>query len=206
MLSGILGAAIVGIAMDSLHWYRTTLKSTIVVSVIVIVITCYVLQKDNIKLIYVVFGILGACTISVLPVSVENALECTYPCSEEISVGLLFLVGNVLSIGFTSALQALLDLQDTDECGGFFAPARIFMMAVGVVLAMSVLFYQGQYKRLEDEERHRRAMERMETDITSLSWSAVKGVGEVDPVVVRMVDEDVSPSPSDGGDYDLLTN
>ena len=58
VLSGILGAAIVGIAMDSLHWYRTTLKSTIVVSVIVIVITCYVLQKDNIKLIYVVFGIL----------------------------------------------------------------------------------------------------------------------------------------------------
>ena len=28
------------------------------------------------------------------------------------------------------------------------------MMAVGVVLAVSVLFYQGQYKRLEDEERH----------------------------------------------------
>ena len=89
VLSGILGAAIVGIAMDSLHWYRTTLKSTIVVSVIVIVITCYVLQKDNIKLIYVVFGILELA-ISVLPVSVENALECTYPCSEEISVGLLF--------------------------------------------------------------------------------------------------------------------
>lgn len=75
--SGIVGAAIVGIAMDSLHWYRTTLKSTIVVSVIVIIMTCYFLQKDNIGLIYAMFGILGACTIAVLPVSVENALECT---------------------------------------------------------------------------------------------------------------------------------
>ena len=112
------------------------------------------------------------------------------------------MVGNVLSIGFTSALQGLLNLQDTDECGDFFAPARIFMMSIGVVLAVSVLFYQGQYKRLEDEERHRRAMERMETDITSLSWSAVKGIGEVDPVVVRMNEEDASPG---AGDYDLLS-
>jgi len=194
--SGIVGAAIVGTAMDSLHWYRTTLKSTIVISVFVIVIVCYVLQRDNKTLVYVVFSVLGACTIAVLPVSIENALECTYPCSEEISVGLLFLVGNVLSIGFTSGIQGLLDLQGTNECGGFFAPARIFMMVIGVVLAVSVLLYQGQYKRLEDEQRHRKAIERMETDITSLSWSAVGGGGGV-------LDEGVSPS---GSDYGLLSN
>ncbi len=70
-------------------------------------------------------------------------------------------------------MQAMLDLQDTNECGGFLAPVRIFMISIGVLLAVSVLFYQGQYKRLEDEERHRKALERMTTDITSLSWSAV---------------------------------
>lgn len=166
---GLAGAGVVGAAMDALHAYRPALKATVWLAVGTIAATCALTRPHRLTELYVVFAALGACMIATLPVVIENALECTYPVSEEVSVGLLFLVGNTISIGFTYLMQALIDKND---CGSFpSSPARAFLVSVGAVLAIGVMFYRGEYKRLKEEERHRVAMERNETAVTSLTWT-----------------------------------
>eukprot|EP00940_MAST-03C_sp_MAST-3C-sp2_P001285 g1285.t1 len=175
---GVIGAAIVGSIMDVLHIYRTALKTTIILSVCVMFGLCAVVKPDNSAVLYVFFGLMGMCMIATLPVVIENSLECTYPTSEEVAVGLLFLFGNTLAIGFTYALQGMIELQDSDDCGHFLSPARIFIMSVGLCLGVGVLFYNGPYLRLEEEARHRAAIERNETN-TSLTWTPpLKPFGE----------------------------
>lgn len=43
-------------------------------------------------------------------------------------------------------------------------------MSLGALLGVMVFFYNGQYLRLKEEERHREAMERNETLTTRLTW------------------------------------
>ena len=72
-------------------------------------------------MLYVSFGLLGVFMIPMLPCMIENAVECTYPVTEEVSVGLLFAAGNVIGIGVTVLMQYLIDLGEDDACGN---PAR----------------------------------------------------------------------------------
>jgi hypothetical protein len=108
-----------------------------------------------------------------LPCVLENCAECTYPVSEESSSGLLFLGGNVLGVCMVFGLQGFLSLDPfgpppftpnnlamfreylaclyvckeyfLDNC--FSHGCEVILASAGAVL----LFYNGQYKRMEME-------------------------------------------------------
>ena len=89
--------------------------------------------------------------IPMVPVMIENSIECTYPVSEELSVGLLFTAGNVVGIPVTLLMQYLIDHPNDRECT-FLAPANILVMASAFLCTCFALQYNGRYKRLEQEK------------------------------------------------------
>ena len=95
---------------------------------------------------------LGFCMIPMLPVMIENSIECTYPVSEELSAGILFTAGNVIGIPITLLMQYLIDQEES--CGGFFTPVKVLLMVTAFVCGGFALQYNGQYKRLEAEGLH----------------------------------------------------
>jgi hypothetical protein len=89
-----------------------------------------------------------------LPVMIENSIECTYPVSEELSAGILFTAGNVVGIPVTIFLQYLIDYQAKrggGGCGEMFSPFNIMLMSTAVVCGLFALQYNGKYKRLAAE-------------------------------------------------------
>jgi hypothetical protein len=63
------------------------------------------------------FSPTGFFALPLLPVMMENCVECTYPLPEELSIGILHNGANVLAVFFVFITQALLE-----EDGGVPAP------------------------------------------------------------------------------------
>ena len=70
----------------------------------------------------------GFFTVSTIPATLQNAVEVTYPLPEDVSVGLLYIVANVISIPFTFIGQEL--LADDVRWGGSDTTAGLFPFAV----------------------------------------------------------------------------
>ena len=63
------------------------------------------LYSDNFWGLFVSFALLGLFMLPMLPAVVENCAECTYPLPEELSIGILFVGGNILGIPFIFIVQ-----------------------------------------------------------------------------------------------------
>ena len=101
------------------------------------------------------FALMGVTMLPLLPIALQCAVECTYPMPEESSAGLLMLVGNLLGLGFTYAIQGLCaltpDAAAVDTSPGLL-PFGWFALAV-VAGAMGVVFgFNGQYLRLQADQ------------------------------------------------------
>jgi FLVCR family feline leukemia virus subgroup C receptor-related protein len=152
--AGMVGAGFAGYAMDAYHAYRPLLKAGFASAGFACCALSASLKPDNSLYIYISFGILGFCMIPMLPVMIENSIECTYPVSEELSAGILFTAGNVIGIPVTLLMQYLIDITPDDECGNFFTPVNILLMVTAFVCGGFAMRYNGQYKRLEAEGLH----------------------------------------------------
>ena len=106
---GIVGAAICGVYLDMTHNYRPALKTGFFLATLSTLVFVIALQKDQTTLMYFVFGLMGLCMIPLLPATMENAAECTYPIPEELSVGILLIGGNILGIPIVLILQQFAD-------------------------------------------------------------------------------------------------
>ena len=83
-----------------------------------------------------------------IPIVCENALECTYPVTEDESVGLLFTIGNTLGVPITLALQSLIDSSKGVCQVGFLAGPNLLVISLASFCAFVSLFYRGEYKRM----------------------------------------------------------
>jgi len=151
--AGLLGAAFAGYAMDTYHAYRPLLKAGFSCAAVTCFILASSIKEDNSTMLYVVFGMLGFFMIPMLPVMIENSIECSYPISEELSAGILFCAGNVIGIPVTFLMQYLIDLGGDDACGNFASPVNILIITVAVFCSFFVLQYNGPYKRLIFEKK-----------------------------------------------------
>lgn len=91
-------------------------------------------------------------TVSTVPASIVACVECSYPVSEEVCVGLMYMGANVFAIACTFGGQVLLQLSSLGPAPLF--PYAIVVGTLLVLAATSVFFFQGSYFRLEQDAKH----------------------------------------------------
>lgn len=156
VLTGIPSAAMVAIILDAKRAYRPAIKVLAIADFAATIALLLSARRNFAPMLYLAFASLGAAMIASSAAIMETAVECTYPKPPEVSTGLLFCGGNVLSIATTFIFQALLDQQhgSCQSLSTFFSsgsPVATFT-AVTVGLCCSLLVaYRGPYRRLEAE-------------------------------------------------------
>lgn len=96
--------------MDRTHAYQTCLRTGFAFATIVFILFCSMLYRSNLTLLCVASALLGLGVIPLLPIVTESCAESTYPLSEDLSVGILLIGGNLSAVGFTFIMQALIEL------------------------------------------------------------------------------------------------
>lgn len=145
---GLIGAIFTGALMEIYKCYKFLLKFLYILGAIAAGVLCINVDRENERGLLISFGALGFVMIPMLPVIIENAIETTYPISEELSSGLLFTVGNVIGIPMTFLMQFLIDLQkNEDVCGQWFSAVNILIFSTSVLCGFAALFFNGTYKR-----------------------------------------------------------
>ena len=147
---GLVGAAVTGVMLDKTHAYRPVLKWGFGLAACSVVLLIFMLRSDNFAGLAVSFSFMGACVLPLLPATLENCAECTYPISEDISTGILFAGGNILGMPITFILEALIG---EHKDWGAAAPANLFILGTVAVACVGLIFFQGEYKRLKAENQ-----------------------------------------------------
>ena len=91
----------------------------------------------------------GAFLVPLLPVSLQCAVECTFPISEEASASLLILAGNLGGLGFTFVCQELVRQELAHLPPPLMPKAQAFVLAAIGAAVLAFLSFQGGYKRLD---------------------------------------------------------
>lgn len=149
--AGLVGAGFAGAIMDMTHAYRPLLKGGFCAAAGCCVLLAFNIKSNNSTLLGVCFGLLGFSMIPMLPVMIENAIECTYPISEELSTGVLFTAGNVFGIPVVFIMQYLINSAD-GKCGEWDLPVNVMIVSVAIVCAVVACRYKGEYKRMRVEK------------------------------------------------------
>lgn len=175
ILSGFLGAFVTGIFLEKTKAYRPILKFSYAVAVLFWLIFMGSSRSGNVGFFiasaailglfflpiskcYVLFSIFFIIMnyfqyivggIFVVPSSIVNAVESSYPVGEDLALGLLYIGANTMAIPMTFIGQILL-AEDPDSAG----PSPLFPYAIWSVGSMAiglvaVLLYNGNYLRLE---------------------------------------------------------
>ena len=173
LFTGLFGAAIVSLVLEKTKAYETTLKTGFFCCAATIMFMITQLKPDNFFWLCFSFCLMGFALLPMLPTVIENAAECTYPdVTEDLSVGLLFMGGNVVGIAITMILETLLSNELTkygivyepnaDSSTGhpassmsglnsFVRPSNIFMLSIIGVSILFLMQYTGDYRRLKAE-------------------------------------------------------
>jgi len=174
LFTGLVGAAIVSQILERTKAYETTLKTGFFCCLFAIMFMITQLKPDNFFWLCFSFCIMGFALLPMLPTVIENTAECTYPdVTEDLSVGLLFMGGNVVGIAITMVLETLLSDEltqygtvyepNTDSTTGhtassmsglnsFVRPSNIFMMSIIGVSILFLMQYTGDYRRMRAEK------------------------------------------------------
>lgn len=150
IMCGFIGAFASGFVLESTKAYRPILKSVYSVAVGTWIFFASNCRKDNYGLLLVSGGLLGFTLLPVIPSTIMNAVECAFPLSEDIALGLLYASANTLAIVMTFIGQVLLQADS-------FGPAPLFPYGLWVILTMFLgliptLLYDGQYMRNQQDD------------------------------------------------------
>lgn len=145
ILCGLVGAGIMTVILDRTHAYRTCLKLGFFLAFLGLVLFSFMLRPGNRDALYVSFALLGLFILPMLPAVLENCSEVTYPLAEDLPVGLLFIGGNILSIGLTYFLQFLLSKDEWTNPP--WMPSSLLLILLPFISFLLLLKYNGQYKR-----------------------------------------------------------
>lgn len=149
ILVGLVGAAICGVLLDTTHRYREILKGGMLFALLAILFLFLSLESESYTVVVLSFAFLGFCMLPLLPASIENAVECTFPIPEDDSTSLLLVVGNTVGVGMIVLMQYFLDM--SSSLPSIISPFNIFVMSVGCFCLVMIILYKGEYHRMEYE-------------------------------------------------------
>lgn len=87
---GLVGAGCGSYLMEHTRAYRTILKCGVLLCIFACFLFISMLYSNNFWPLTISFSVLGFFILPLLPVMMENCAECTYPISEDLSMGILF--------------------------------------------------------------------------------------------------------------------
>ena len=156
LLCGLVFSAVVGVYLDKSHRYQFMLKLLFSLATLTLLLFSITLRPNARPELAVVFAILGATMLPILPTALEAAVECTYPVAEEYSACIIMSFGMLLGIVFIFGLQQLVDVQP--PCKGdnddhyYFSWASGVLILSGLVATLTVFQFHGPLLRLQAEQ------------------------------------------------------
>lgn len=144
---GLVVAGFTGAVLEKTRAYVLILKCGMVCSFAASVFFLSSLRRGVDTTLVVSAGVLGGFLIPLLPVSLENAAECTYPLPEEVSAGLLLSVGNYIGLALTLGISAATPA----SCTTIFTPSAAVILGTLLTAVLSLLFFKVDYRRQKAE-------------------------------------------------------
>ena len=149
--AGLLSAAVVGVVLEKTRAYISILRGGILAATCATLFFLGSLRRSGDAQLMAACAVLGAVLIPMLPISLENAAECTYPVAEEVSSGLMLIIGNYIGLVLIVAMQAMIPAPSGGTCTTVFTPFAGVFFGVIVIALISVLLFQKDYRRQKAE-------------------------------------------------------
>ena len=146
IIVGMIGAAPMSMILEKSRAYRFIYTNMFIICLISVGFFCSMLYSNNYTLLLFAFGFMGLTIIPLFPACLENTAECTYPVSEDISVGVLLTAGNLGTILITIMLQYTIEKSHYDNLP--WNTSNIFTMSVLSVGTVLAVLFQGDSRRL----------------------------------------------------------
>ena len=108
------------------------------------------IYHNNGTVLCIASAIMGSFVVPLIPIVTECTAEITYPISEDISVGILLVGGNYVGVILTLVAQWLLNQPALGPPP--FLPSSIFLFVTICLSTVSVMFFEGDYKRLKVDQ------------------------------------------------------
>ena len=162
LLAGLIGAAVAGVALERTRAYTPILKGAMVLLAGATVLMLVSLRPGMPAFPIAAFGAAGLFVLPVLPITLENAVEATWPIPEDNSAGLLMLAGQLAGIVFIFVLPALLAMPPSSDCSSIFTPAAAVILGSLLVAGVAVLFVRKDYRRQAAEADHAQETQQVE--------------------------------------------
>lgn len=142
--AGLSAAAIAGVVLTKTHAYVPMLRGGILAAVGAAIFMLASLQPDKEAQLTASFALLGFCLIPLLPISLENCSECTYPIAEDASSSLLLTIGQIVGIILIFALTPVLE---TSGCDTVVTTQAGIILGVLLVGTAFLLPFKKDYRR-----------------------------------------------------------
>ncbi len=158
ILCGFFGAVISGILLSKFKMYATTLKIAYIAALISWICFFLSCHNDNFTVMCLTAGLTGFFIFATIPAGIQCAVECTHPISEDLVVGMLYFLSNVVTIPCTFIGQAVLNVNTSADdtinaesnygiSFGWFAVFSTSVLGVGFLCVLA--FRSGDYRRLK---------------------------------------------------------
>jgi len=150
IITGLIGASIVGPILDKYHCYKTVLKVGLIGAVVMMTGFIFVLRPGDmyVWLMGVFLALMGMFMVPILPTALEVGVECTYPVPEEYSSGFLMSVGQLFGIVFSFTMPSLLQMEPNWYLmNSQITPFGIFTFSIIGAGGVFMFIFDGQYKK-----------------------------------------------------------
>lgn len=148
LATGLLSALGAGVALKATGAFVTALRLGIGCASVGMVGFLAALRPGNAPALLAASAVLGIAAVPLLPLTLENAAEATFPTPEDASASLLTSAGKVMGVVFVAALQPLVA---SSTCSTVFTPAAGVVVGAMAVAAMGLLSFQVDYRRTASE-------------------------------------------------------
>lgn len=151
ILCGFFGAFVTGFILSNTGAYKEILKVSYVLAFLSCILFFCSCKSGGFTFFIASASLLGLTILPIIPATIVNSVECTYPLREDLGVGVMYVAANLAAIFLTCFGQFLLQIK-SDNLSDFFQSAPFFpfswlttgCLGLGLLCAIS---YQGEYLR-----------------------------------------------------------
>jgi hypothetical protein len=144
---GLVGAGISGVLLDMTQAFVPLLQAGIFFEFLAMIFLLSSFRTNAETILIIAFGISGFFLMPLLPLALENAAECTYPCAEDNSAALLLGIGNYLGVIAIFVLEALMLYPSVVSCSTVFTPSAGFLFALIAFSTILLALFRKDYRR-----------------------------------------------------------
>lgn len=154
VFAGLVGSGVAGAIVDKFRCYKAVLVVSFTLATLSTALFTLVLQEDQFWMVFIACTLIGLTMMPLLPISLELAVEITYPMREAMPSGLLMVQGQIVGIFLIVVMSELLKSDYT-------APSWVVdnvhaacwvVVACTFVSLLLMLFFRGKLKRGDTEQ------------------------------------------------------